>query len=207
MPVSQKSRILQEFTPEIQDKGSALEKLHDLLQRYGRIVNLTGSLESEAIWREIGEALLAYRVAQKLKKEDHRWIDIGSGGGFPGLVFALLMRDQNASRGLLIEPRKRRADFLQLAQIQLRIANLEVMRGSLEEDGKLSPTPKREPIDWVSARAVFSPPEWVRRAGLAWPEAHCMVHGRYESPLSPRADFSDQWLDHRVELWAGPGQS
>lgn len=207
MPIAPEARILREFAPEIAGKAGALEALHDLLQRYGRIVNLTGSLESEAIWREIAEALLAFRVIQQLKIEAHRWIDIGSGGGFPGLVFGVLMAEQRESRGLLVEPRKRRADFLELAQIQLGIPNLEVMRASLDADGHMSPAPKLKEVDWVSARAVFSPQEWKARAGKAWPEAYCMIHGRYECGQAHGAAFSEEWLDHRVELWPGPNSN
>ncbi|RZM33276.1 MAG: 16S rRNA (guanine(527)-N(7))-methyltransferase RsmG, partial [Sphingomonas sp.] len=39
-----------------------------------------------------------------------RWLDIGTGGGFPGMVVALV-REGPVD---LVEPRRRRADFLQL---------------------------------------------------------------------------------------------
>ena len=46
------------------------------------------------------------------------WIDIGSGAGFPGLVIAAL----SDHRVYLVEPRRRRAEFLQTAVDKLELA-------------------------------------------------------------------------------------
>jgi 16S rRNA (guanine527-N7)-methyltransferase len=85
-----------------------------------------------------------------------RWLDIGTGGGFPGMVVALV-RDGPVD---LVEPRRRRADFLQLC----------VARLGLGEQVRVYPT-KVESVTStariISARAVASLENLLRGA------AHC----------------------------------
>ncbi|MEG8020956.1 16S rRNA (guanine(527)-N(7))-methyltransferase RsmG [Sphingomonas aerolata] len=85
-----------------------------------------------------------------------RWLDIGTGGGFPGMVVALV-RDGPVD---LVEPRRRRADFLQLC----------VARLGLGEQVWVHPT-KVESVTAtariISARAVASLENLLRGA------AHC----------------------------------
>ena len=85
-----------------------------------------------------------------------RWLDIGTGGGFPGMVVALV-REGPVD---LVEPRRRRADFLQLC----------VARLALGEQVRVYPT-KVESVTAtariISARAVASLENLLRGA------AHC----------------------------------
>lgn len=203
MPAPGKAQVLKVFADEVGEREDRLQALIDQIQRYGKVVNLTGSLQSDALWREFGEALLAFRALQALKLPRHHWIDIGSGGGLPGLLFGILLQGHSDISGMLIEPRKRRADFLRLTIAQLAIPNLRVAQATLEEDGALTQTLPVTKPDWVSARAVFSPELWLARAGRAWPGARCMVHGSAASPGDRSLDSTQSWSDHRVEIW-GP---
>jgi len=85
-----------------------------------------------------------------------RWLDIGTGGGFPGMVVALV-REGPVD---LVEPRRRRADFLQLC----------VARLGLGDQVRVYPT-KVESVTAtariISARAVASLENLLRGA------AHC----------------------------------
>lgn len=58
-----------------------------------------------------------------------RWIDAGSGAGFPGLVLACAFP---ASAFTLVEPQHRRAGFLELQVLTLGLANVEVAPVRLE---------------------------------------------------------------------------
>ena len=78
----------------------------DFVRRESTRQNLIAPSTMTSIWeRHIVDSaqLLPFGPAKGL------WIDIGSGAGFPGLVIALL-REENT---LLIEPRRRRAEFLE----------------------------------------------------------------------------------------------
>lgn len=201
MSTTVKAQVLQAFAPEVQGHEDRLQALLEQIQRFGKVVNLTGSLETDALWREFAEALLAYRALRSTSLSRHRWIDIGSGGGLPGLLFGLLLAPDPDTQGLLVEPRKRRADFLRLTIAQLRIPKLEVVQAKLAEDGSLTKQLGLQDPDWVSARAVFAPEEWLARAARSWPAAHCMVHGQAPAPEDRSLAACQTWSDHRVELW------
>lgn len=202
MPASVKDQVLEAFASEVQGHEDQLQALLEQIQRYGRVVNLTGSLQTDALWREFAEALLAFRALESIKLQDHRWIDIGSGGGLPGLLFGILLGGRPDTQGLLIEPRKRRADFLRLTIAQRGISNLGVLQATLAEDGSLSKGVGLTHPNWVSARAVFAPEQWLERAEKAWPQAHCMIHGQAPAPKNRVLKSSASWTDHTVEIWS-----
>ena len=88
---------------------------------------------------------------------ERRFLDIGSGAGFPGLVIAAAINAQVT----LVESRRKRATFLNEAIIEmgLRNAHVETMRAqSLDV---------RDGFDLITARAVGSPVEMFKLAGRA----------------------------------------
>ncbi|TPG15612.1 16S rRNA (guanine(527)-N(7))-methyltransferase RsmG [Sphingomonas oligophenolica] len=72
------------------------------------------------------------------------WIDVGTGGGFPGMIVAIL-RDPPI---VLVEPRKRRAAFLALAAGDLGLTNVAVESVKVEHIDATAAV--------ISARAVAS---------------------------------------------------
>jgi 16S rRNA (guanine527-N7)-methyltransferase len=71
------------------------------------------------------------------------WADIGTGAGFPGMVLALL----SDHRFSLIEPRRRRAEFLQRASGELGISHRVRVQHARAENIE-------DQVDVISARAV-----------------------------------------------------
>jgi 16S rRNA (guanine527-N7)-methyltransferase len=76
------------------------------------------------------------------------WADVGSGAGFPGIVLACCYP---ATSFLLVEPKKRRAGFLELVAADLGLENVRVQAGRFEQ--------VEETFDVVTARALSSPAE------------------------------------------------
>jgi len=88
---------------------------------------------------------------------ERRFLDVGSGAGFPGLVIAAAINAQVT----LVESRRKRATFLGEAIIEmgLRNAHVETMRAeSLDVSAG---------FDLMTARAVGSPIEMFKLAGRA----------------------------------------
>ncbi|WP_174280536.1 16S rRNA (guanine(527)-N(7))-methyltransferase RsmG [Sphingomonas bacterium] len=75
---------------------------------------------------------------------DGEWLDVGTGGGFPGLVVGLL----RPAPMLLVEPRRRRAAFLADCIEALEVPHVGVRACRVEL--------LREPVAVISARAVAS---------------------------------------------------
>ncbi|MEH3035215.1 MAG: 16S rRNA (guanine(527)-N(7))-methyltransferase RsmG [Sphingomonas adhaesiva] len=73
-----------------------------------------------------------------------RWCDIGSGAGLPGLVVAILLPIEV----VLVEPRRKRAEFLADAASTLALPNVQVSQSMIEK------TTLAGRIDVISARAV-----------------------------------------------------
>lgn len=103
--------------------------------------NLIAPSTLESIWsRHIVDSAQLIGLAAGNEGD---WLDIGSGAGFPGLVVAALTE----RRTVLVEPRKRRVEFLQAAAETLGIASrVSVIAGKVESVS--------EPVAVISARAV-----------------------------------------------------
>jgi len=85
--------------------------------------------------------------------ESLRFLDLGSGGGLPGLVLALL---EPRARGTLLDSQRRRTDFLDEAVALLGLADrLEVVTARSEEAAR-DPS-HREGYGLVIARSFGSP--------------------------------------------------
>ncbi len=151
---------------EVPEPGwERLERLVALWQRYGRAINLVGSLDRESLVGHIQEALQCVACVERLRAVDERcgWVDVGSGGGLPGLVVA-------AVRGcsvVLVEPRQRRAAFLDLGLAAVGAERGAVVRarwGKSTWQEKVKGRVESRDKDGfliLSSRAVFSPETWL----------------------------------------------
>jgi len=113
----------------------------DLGER-GEPLGLIGPLEPPRLWTR---HLLNSAVLAPLIDAGARVADIGTGGGMPGLVLAIVRPD---ARFMLIEPMERRCAWLGEQVERLGLENVEIKRGRAEEyHGAFE-------VDQVTARAV-----------------------------------------------------
>lgn len=107
-----------------------LKHLSELVSRWSLRVDLVAGCSSEEfVVRHVCDSLaLGVRLAGI--KRGRGVLDIGSGGGFPGLVTAIQFPDEPV---VLVEPREKRAMFLQEARRELGLANVKVVRAKVEE--------------------------------------------------------------------------
>ncbi len=106
-----------------------------------------------------------------------RFVEIGSGGGFPGIVWKLVVPELEA---LLVERKERRAVFLERLVRRLALSNLEVIQGDAEVLAK--DEAYREAFDMVVMLAVAPPEQMVStiEALLRRPGYFCTVRGGAE---------------------------
>jgi 16S rRNA (guanine527-N7)-methyltransferase len=107
---------------------------------------LVGKSTLDDIWvRHFADSL---QVSQAVP-EARRWLDLGSGAGFPGLVTAITFADEPGARVHLIEADQRKCAFLQTvaretaAPAIIHCGRIETILPAL-----------LEPIDAISARAL-----------------------------------------------------
>ena len=129
-----------------EDTLRRLEIYAHLLEKWRRAVNLVGKSTLDDIWiRHFADCL----QVSKAVPEARRWLDLGSGAGFPGLVTAIKYAGEPDTKVHLIESNQRKCAFLRTIARETSVPAL-VHCGRLEE---ILPT-LDEPIDAVSARAL-----------------------------------------------------
>lgn len=128
-----------------------LERYLDELYRWNERINLTTVTRDDAWQRHIGESERLLAVATPALRV--RCADIGSGGGIPGLVIAILRPDLRVT---LIESDQRKAGFLAHAAAVCECAGVEVVSARAEEVGQ-DPA-HRGHYDLVTSRATASSP-------------------------------------------------
>lgn len=82
-----------------------------LLKKWNPKINLVSSSTLEVLWsRHMLDSIQFYKYIPENAK---KWIDIGSGGGFPGLVLAILAHERKSPTDItLIESDTRKSAFL-----------------------------------------------------------------------------------------------
>lgn len=124
------------------DRIDVLRAFAEDLGERGEILGLIGPLEPSRLWTRhlLNSALLA-----PLIRAGGSVADIGTGGGMPGLVLAIVRPDAHFR---LIEPMERRCIWLNEQIDRLGLTNVEVKRGLAEEFHDAFE------VDQVTARAV-----------------------------------------------------
>lgn len=118
------------------------ERFAHSLCAHGETLGLIGPQEYSRIWTRhiINSALLAEHITAY-----QAIADIGTGGGFPGLILAIACPNTQVR---LIEPMERRCDWLTQQIADLNLENARVLRGRAEEfHGAFE-------VEAVTARAV-----------------------------------------------------
>ena len=143
---------------EIQQLGRYLAALMDVNTR----TNLTAIRDEAQAWdRHIFDALTLVAVLNELPEAEGRKkiIDVGSGGGLPGIPLAIAMPDVDF---VLLDATKKKTDFIEHCAEWLGLSNVSVINGRAETLGQDKGTKvlqgytggHRESYDGAMARAV-----------------------------------------------------
>jgi len=104
---------------------SALSRYLAELEAWRQRINLTGDLAPE----ELAVHALESAAGAALVPEGAKLLDIGSGGGFPGVPLALVRPDLSVT---LLEPRHKRASFLRHVVRAVPVENARVLADRVE---------------------------------------------------------------------------
>jgi 16S rRNA (guanine527-N7)-methyltransferase len=129
-------------------------------------INLTSPSQLPQLWdRHILDSAQLVKLAPRAQL----WADFGSGGGFPGAILAILLRDRPETRIRLVESNRKKAAFLQSALAGIESAEvlphrIEVATGAIGEADVITAralAPLRQLLQWSEpwltrdARALF----------------------------------------------------
>lgn len=139
------------LTPVSRETEERLALLVTELGRWQAAKNLVSSATLAEVWtRHIADSLQIFRLAEGRE----RWLDLGSGGGFPGLVIGICLAEQGKGQIDLVESNARKCAFLRHAAritgapVKVHAARIEDVIGDFT--GK---------VDVVTARALAPLPQ------------------------------------------------
>jgi len=97
------------LTPVSRETAARLDRFVALLLETQRHTNLVGSCALPELWtRHVADSLQLLALAPEARV----WLDLGSGGGFPGLVIACALADEPGRAVHLVESNGKKAAFL-----------------------------------------------------------------------------------------------
>ncbi len=121
----------------------------DELLAWNAHTNLTAITEPEEIeMRHFADSLTCLLV-MRLRKPGMRVIDVGTGGGFPGIPLKIACPSIELT---LVEATGKKVDFLRHIVDRLKLTGVTLVNDRAESIGHLPE--HREQYDWVLARAV-----------------------------------------------------
>lgn len=129
-----------------QSPAERLEQYRELVARYHRTLDLMSSAGLASLPVRIEEARRYAAALEALGLGAVRALDLGSGVGLPGIVLAVELPGLELT---LVERRRRRAAFLELAVGQLGLERVRVVEGDVRGV-------ELEPVRVVTAQAVGS---------------------------------------------------
>jgi len=131
-----------------------LKSYEAMLRRWQARINLVAPSTLPELWRRhmIDSAQLV-----PLGGRGEKWLDVGSGGGFPGLVVAIFLKESGHGCVILVESNSKKAAFLRQVVAQLQLP-ATILCQRIEESYANVPE-----VDIITARALGPLPEL-----LAW---------------------------------------
>jgi 16S rRNA (guanine527-N7)-methyltransferase len=128
------------------ETAARLDRFVELLTEWQAKTNLVAPSTLPQIWtRHIADSLQLLALAPSAKI----WVDLGSGGGFPGVALACALAETPGARVHLIERNAKKAAFLREA---LRVTSAPGLVHSAGIEDTVDSIPG--PIDCVTARAL-----------------------------------------------------
>lgn len=170
---------------ETMDRLRAYEAL---LLKWQKSINLVSSATLTHLWpRHMWDSA---QLAHLAPVEARRWIDLGSGAGFPGIVVAALLRERTGFRMELVESDQRKSAFLREAarvvDVPLRVYTCRIEDFRLDEAGG-------EP-DVVSARALAPLSQILAWASPFWGKATIGLFPKGRSVTDELTDSRKDWI-------------
>ncbi|WP_311273137.1 MULTISPECIES: 16S rRNA (guanine(527)-N(7))-methyltransferase RsmG [unclassified Rhizobium] len=89
-----------------------LEHFVELFKKWNATTNLVAPSTLPELWsRHIADSAQIFH----LSSQSRTWVDLGSGGGFPGIITAILLAEQQDGWVHLVESNNKKAGFLRVA--------------------------------------------------------------------------------------------
>ncbi len=178
-------------SPEVQAR---LGRYLSLVVEWGARMDLTAARSTEELVDlSLADAAVIAREELACGACPERWVDVGTGGGAPGIPLLLLLGDRvPLLSGTLVEPRTKRVAFLRSCVGELGLERVDVLRARSEV------LPPRSAGAAV-ARATLPPPEWLEEGARLATDAVWLLLAR-EAPPSRAGWVVERDVSYRWPL-------
>jgi 16S rRNA (guanine527-N7)-methyltransferase len=170
------------LVPVSRETAERLDVYVELLGRWRRATNLIAEASYAAVWtRHIADSAQILRLAPGAR----RWLDMGSGAGFPGLVIAIALADCPGALVHCIESDRRKCAFLrEIVRATGAKAEIHPERVEAVDPARLGS------VEAITARAFAPLPKTVALARAWLDEGAVGVFPRGRSAFGQLVDFS-----------------
>jgi 16S rRNA (guanine527-N7)-methyltransferase len=93
-----------------------LRAFESIFRKWAGRINLVAPSTLDELWRR---HILDSAQLPRLEPDALRWLDVGSGGGFPGAVIAIMLKERSGAFIDLVESNGKKAAFLRAALAEL----------------------------------------------------------------------------------------
>lgn len=190
-PLPETADALDAILPVPRETKERLAVYAGLVGKWQRSQNLVSPATLGRIWtRHIADSAQALAVMPQAR----RWVDLGSGAGFPGLVTAILLTGVEGAEVRLVESNKGKAAFLRTvaretgAPAVIHADRVEAVVAGLDQ-----------PFEAVSARALASLSELCRLAAPLAAKGAALVFHKGQDFASELAEATQSWALDLVE--------
>lgn len=154
------------------EQQQALLDYMALIQKWNKVYNLTALRDpAEMLTHHLLDSLTAIApLARHTHGQPIRVLDVGSGGGLPGVVLAICMPELNVT---CVDTVAKKAAFVQQVAVSLKLPNLRGLHARVES--------LNDPYQVVCSRAFASLPDFVTwsRSALAEGGVWMAMKGRH----------------------------
>ena len=126
-------------------------QVQELLREWNKKINLTRLVDGDDFWiSQIYDSLLPFQEELQFPKLSHKYIDVGSGCGFPGIAIAIAMPNSFVT---LLDSSSKKTTFLKEVSKEIGLSSrISVITERAESAGKEKIF--RGAFDYAIARAV-----------------------------------------------------
>ena len=174
------------LTPVSRETLRRLDDFVATLRDWQSRMNLIAPSTEPHLWtRHVADSLQLLALAPP---QARTWVDLGSGGGFPGLVIACALADTPGAKVHLVESKKKKAAFLQeAARVTGAPAVVHAVR--IEEFVKNAP----KSVDVVTARALAPLAELLAAAYPLLKKGACGLFPKGQDVANELTEATKYW--------------